>query len=135
MPSEVAPGVHRLGNAYVNCYLIEDGNQLTLVDAGLPGFRAQLDEYLRSRGRSVKDIAAVILTHAHGDHVGMAEGVRLDAPAPVHVHEADAQMARTGKVHKRDGSVLPYLRHPADMEAARRWAPATARSSRPRSAR
>ena len=74
--SEVAPGVHRLGNAYVNCYLIEDGNQLTLVDAGLPGFRPQLDEYLRSRGRSVADIAAVILTHAHPDHVGMAEGVR-----------------------------------------------------------
>src|SRR3954447_9384166 len=37
MPSEVAPGVHRLGNAYVNCYLIEDGNHLTLVDAGVPG--------------------------------------------------------------------------------------------------
>ena len=113
MPSEVAPGVHRVGNAYVNCYLIEDGNQLTLVDAGLPGFRAQLDEYLRSRGRSIKDIAAVILTHGHGDHVGMADGVRLDAPAPVYVHAADAQMARTGKVHKRSGSVLPYLRHPA----------------------
>jgi glyoxylase-like metal-dependent hydrolase (beta-lactamase superfamily II) len=113
MPSEVAPGVHRLGNAYVNCYLIEDGNHLTLVDAGMPGFRSQLDDYLRSRGRGVKDIAAVILTHAHADHVGMADGVRLDAPAPVYVHEADAQMARTGKVHKRDGSLLPYLRRPA----------------------
>jgi len=113
MASEVAPGVHRVGNAYVNCYLIEDGNQLTLVDAGLPGFRAQLDAYLRSRGRSVKDIAAVILTHGHGDHVGMADGVRLDAPAPVYVHAADAHMARTGKVHKRSGSLLPYLRHPA----------------------
>ena len=110
---KVAPGVHRLGNAYVNCYLIEDGNQLTLVDAGLPGFRGGLDDYLRSHGRSVKDIAAVILTHAHGDHVGMAEKVRTDAPAPVHVHEADAEMARTGKIHPRDGSLLPYLRRPA----------------------
>src|SRR3954454_20318742 len=113
MPSEVAPGVHRLGNAYINCYLIEDGNQMTLVDAGLPGFRAQLDEYLRSRGRSVDDIAAVLLTHGHSDHVGMAEGVRTDAPAPVLVHERDAEMARTGKVHKREGSLLPYLRRPA----------------------
>ena len=113
MPTEVAPGVHRLGNAYVNCYLIEDGNQLTLVDAGMPGFRPQLDDYLRSRGRSVSDIAAVILTHAHADHVGMAERVRLDAGAPVYVHEADADMARTGKPQKRDGSLLPYLRRPA----------------------
>jgi glyoxylase-like metal-dependent hydrolase (beta-lactamase superfamily II) len=113
MPTEVAPGVHRLGNSYVNCYLIEDGNQLTLVDAGMPGFRPQLDGYLRSRGRSVSDIAAVILTHAHRDHVGMAERVRREAPTPVYVHEADAHMARTGKVHKRDGSMLPYLLRPA----------------------
>jgi glyoxylase-like metal-dependent hydrolase (beta-lactamase superfamily II) len=112
-PSLVAPGVHRLGNAYVNCYLIEDGNELTLVDGGLPGFRTQLDSYLRSRGRSVGDIAAVILTHGHSDHVGIVEGVRTDAPARVHVHERDAEMARTAKVHARDGSMLPYLRYPA----------------------
>src|SRR4051794_39545709 len=112
-PTQVAPGVHRLGNAYVNCYLLEDGNDLTLVDGGMPGFRGQLDSYLRSRGRRVGDITAVILTHAHSDHVGMVEGVRTDAPAPVHVHEKDAHMATTGKQHKRDGSPLPYLRHPA----------------------
>jgi glyoxylase-like metal-dependent hydrolase (beta-lactamase superfamily II) len=112
-PTQVAPGIHRLGNAYVNCYLIEDGNDLTLVDGGLPGFRSQLDGYLRSRGRSVGDIAAVILTHAHSDHVGIVEGVRTDAPAPVYVHETDAEMARTGKVHPRDGSMLGYLYRPA----------------------
>ena len=112
-PTQVAPGVHRLGNELVNCYLIEDGNQMTLVDAGLPGFRVQLEGYLRSRGRTVHDIDAVILTHAHSDHVGFAESIRTDAPATVHVHAADADMARTGKIHKRDGSLLPYLRHPA----------------------
>src|SRR3954452_16355866 len=112
-PTQLAPGVHRLGNAYVNCYLIEDGNHMTLVDGGLPGFRGQLDDYLRSRGRSVADIDAVVLTHAHSDHVGIVEGVRVNAPAPVHVHEKDATMARTGKAHKRDGSMVGYLWRPA----------------------
>ena len=100
-PTQVAPGVHRLGNALVNCYLLEDGNRMTLVDGGLPGFRAQLDEYLRSRGRSVGDIDAVILTHAHSDHVGMVEGVRTDAPAPVHVH---AKRRRDGAGRARSTS-------------------------------
>ena len=111
--TEVAPGVHRLGTALVNCYLVVDGGRLTLVDAGLPAFRAQLEERVRAIGHALSDIEAVILTHAHGDHVGMAEGVRRDAPAPVHVPEAEADQARTGKPHKRDGSMLPYLRHPA----------------------
>lgn len=112
-PTQVAPGVHRLGNALVNCYLIEDGNRMTLVDGGLPGFRPQLVEYLRSRGASLADIDAVILTHAHSDHVGMAELVRADAAATVYVHERDETMARTGKAHKRESGMLPYLRHPA----------------------
>lgn len=109
----VATGVHRLGSPLVNFYLVEDGGQLTLVDAGLPAFRAQLEERLRALGHSLSDVEAVILTHAHADHVGVAEGVRRDAPAPVHVPEADADQARTGKSHDREGSMLPYLRHPA----------------------
>jgi glyoxylase-like metal-dependent hydrolase (beta-lactamase superfamily II) len=112
-PTQLAPGIHRLGNEYVNCYLIEEGNDITLVDSAMPGFRPQLNAYLQSRGRSVKDITDVILTHAHVDHVGMAEQVREDAGATVHVHEADAHMARTGKVHPRESTLLPYLRHPA----------------------
>src|SRR3954469_9777033 len=115
-PTQLAPGVHRLGNALVNCYLIEDGNRMTLVDGGFPGFRAQLDEYLRSRGTSVSAIDAVILTHAHPDHVGMAESVRRDAGAPVYVHENDAEQERTLKQHKREASLAPFLWRPSFLK-------------------
>ena len=56
-----------------------------------------------------------MLTHAHVDHVGIAERVRTEAQATVHVHAADAQLARAGKYLRRrgDGTLLPYLRHPA----------------------
>jgi glyoxylase-like metal-dependent hydrolase (beta-lactamase superfamily II) len=110
---DVAPGVYRVGDWLVNCYLIEDGARLTLVDAGVPAHRALLEQRLREIGRALTDIDAVLLTHAHMDHVGMADGVRRDAGARVLVSDGDAEMARTGKPHKRDGSMLPYLRRPA----------------------
>ena len=110
MPSEIAPGIHRLGNEVVNFFLVEGDGGLTLVDAGLSGFRGQLEAFMRGRGQTLAHIDAVVLTHAHPDHVGVAEIVRA-AGATVHVHEADAEMARTAKGPKRERGMRPYLRH------------------------
>jgi glyoxylase-like metal-dependent hydrolase (beta-lactamase superfamily II) len=101
MALEVAPGIHRLGNELVNFYLVEDGEDRMLIDAGLPGFLGQV-EGLR--------LGAVLLTHAHGDHVGIAEPVRKTG-ATVYVHEGDAEMARTAKYPARERGLRPYLRY------------------------
>ena len=111
--TQVAEGVHRLGSRLFNYYLVEEGEALTLVDAGLPGLRPSLDETLAALGRSLGDIRAVVLTHAHGDHIGIAEAVRAEAGVPVHVHAKDEELARTGRQPKREGSLVPYLRHGA----------------------
>jgi glyoxylase-like metal-dependent hydrolase (beta-lactamase superfamily II) len=112
VPTEIAPGIHRLGNQVVNFFLVEGDGGLTLVDAGLSGFRGQLEEFLRGRGQTLASIDAVVLTHAHPDHVGVAEIVR-GAGATVHVHEADAEMARTAKASTRERGFVPYMRHRA----------------------
>ena len=64
---EVAPGIHRLGNELINYYVVEADVGLLLVDAGLSGFYDQLVDFLRSRRRTVADLDAVLLTHAHPD--------------------------------------------------------------------
>jgi glyoxylase-like metal-dependent hydrolase (beta-lactamase superfamily II) len=87
---EVADGVHRFGTRMVNWYLIDRGGRLTLVDAGMRGYRPQLDDALRSLGRKLDDVEAVVLTHAHADHIGFAHQVRASSDASVWVHERDA---------------------------------------------
>src|SRR3954470_3524503 len=96
-PPQIAPGVRRLGTRLVNFYLVEDGGRYTVVDAGLPGYFSQVPQALEALGATLADVDAVVLTHADGDHRGIAERLRTEAQAGVHVHEADAQMARTGK--------------------------------------
>src|SRR3954447_16865671 len=92
--TNVAEGVHRIEDAYTNWYLIEDGGRLTVVDAGVPTSWDSLHDALRVLGRTTGDIDAVVLTHAHFDHVGFAEKARTQLGVPVHVHENDAPLAR-----------------------------------------
>ena len=110
--TRIAEGVHRLGSSLINFYLVEDGDRLTVIDAGLPGYRKRLEAALADLGRSLSDVEAILLTHAHADHVGFAESVRKDAGVPVHVHEADEEMARTGKTPRGERGPVPYLWRP-----------------------
>jgi len=109
--TEIASGVWRLGTELVNWYLVEDGGRLTVVDAGAPKYRPQLDTALARLGRSLGDVAAIVLTHGHSDHTGFAEALREETGVPVYVHVDDKSLAATGKqADKREASFLPYLR-------------------------
>jgi glyoxylase-like metal-dependent hydrolase (beta-lactamase superfamily II) len=113
---EIALGIRRLGPGLVNAYLIEEAGAVTIVDAGLPGYYGhELTAELAAMGRSPADVKAVVLTHAHSDHIGFAERIRKERGVPIRVHEADAALAR-GEVKpfrdpagKRVGSIRPAL--------------------------
>jgi glyoxylase-like metal-dependent hydrolase (beta-lactamase superfamily II) len=109
----IAEGLHRLGSDLINFYLVEDATGLTVVDAGIPAFYDKLADCVREMGHDWSDVRALVLTHAHPDHVGFAERLRSEHGVPVLVHAADAELARTQDGGKRDGSILPYLRYPA----------------------
>lgn len=91
---QLLDGVHQLGGGYVSFYVVEEGGKLTIVDAGLPGQWGELTALLATQGWQLSDIEAVLVTHAHPDHIGVAERIRTEAGAPVYVHEADVAMAR-----------------------------------------
>jgi glyoxylase-like metal-dependent hydrolase (beta-lactamase superfamily II) len=103
-----AEGVTRLGSAVINFYLVEAEGGLVLVDAGVRGYWRGLERALNGQ-----PLDAVVLTHGHVDHTGVAERARA-LGAPVFVHVDDRGLAMTGRAPgKNEGSVLPYLRHAA----------------------
>jgi glyoxylase-like metal-dependent hydrolase (beta-lactamase superfamily II) len=90
----VVSGVHRAEDAYTNWYLIEEDGRLTIVDAGVPTSWQSLQDALARLGRSPDDVEAVVLTHAHFDHVGFAERARSELRVPVYVHDNDVPLTR-----------------------------------------
>jgi glyoxylase-like metal-dependent hydrolase (beta-lactamase superfamily II) len=69
-------GVH--GVEAVNVYVLADGERVTLVDCGIwhpDGDAAALrllQDGLRDAGYELRDVARIIVTHAHIDHYGLA---------------------------------------------------------------
>jgi len=99
----VADGVYRLGTDWVGWYLCDVDGAITVVDAGFPGYFEQLPAALSELGYSLEAVAAVVLTHYHGDHVGCAERIRTEAGAPVLAPTGDAAGVRSGKVPQPGG--------------------------------
>jgi glyoxylase-like metal-dependent hydrolase (beta-lactamase superfamily II) len=89
-PPEVAEGVYRLGTRWINFYLVAEGSEFTLVDAGYPGYWKYLEAGLEALDSDPGAIRAVIVTHHHADHVGTAERVRSTGGARILAGEADA---------------------------------------------
>jgi glyoxylase-like metal-dependent hydrolase (beta-lactamase superfamily II) len=92
--AEVAPGIHRIEDAYTNWYLVEQDGSLTVVDTGVPTSWSSFEEALRRLGRRADVVEAVVLTHGHFDHLGFAERARRELDVPVYVHENDVPLTR-----------------------------------------
>jgi glyoxylase-like metal-dependent hydrolase (beta-lactamase superfamily II) len=123
--------------------LVSRGERRLLVDTSGPQNRAVLMEALRSRGLGPSDIEMVVLTHAHGDHVGnldmfplstvMAhraeggeitlendieiwDGVRL-VHTPGHTLGSTSVMVEAGDTYAIAGDAIPT------EDNARKWVP------------
>ena len=110
---DVAPGIHLVQSHHVNCYLLEDGDGLTLVDAGLPRVWNDLGWAVRELGRTPADLRALVLTHAHFDHVGVAAKLVARLGIPVYAHRRERHLAAHPYSYAHESPTALYpLRHP-----------------------
>ena len=93
-PVSVAPSVHTFETGPFRWYIVQEGDRLTVIDAGFPGHLPVLEQGLRALNRSLHDVEGVVLTHAHADHMGFAEALRGRLGVPVYVHRDDAAAAQ-----------------------------------------
>ncbi|MCX4815878.1 MBL fold metallo-hydrolase [Streptomyces sp. NBC_01239] len=118
---QVADGTYLVHGSNTNWVILTDGDAATLVDTGYPGDRELLLDSLEQVGSSPKSLTAVLITHAHNDHLGSAEYLHNTYGTPVLLHEAEVPHARreflqqvtVGDVLKnlwRPG-VLPWMVH------------------------
>lgn len=90
----VARDVHRLGDREVNWWLVVDGGAATLFDAGLPAQFGQLTSLLAAIGLTLGDLAAVVVTHGHLDHLACIPAIRDGAPSvDVYLPRDDRELA------------------------------------------
>ncbi|WP_045731489.1 MBL fold metallo-hydrolase [Pseudarthrobacter chlorophenolicus] len=124
---DVADGIHLISHANVNCYMVEDEDGVTLVDAGLPSMWPMLQELLDACGHSPDQVRALVLTHGHFDHVGFALRAHRDWHVPVLVHGRDARLAAHPYRYKPQRNRFLYpLGHPRSVPLLGRMAAAGA---------
>lgn len=108
--ADAAEGIHRVEDARVNWYLVEDdsGSGLTVVDCGFPRSWVSLQTALAALGRTPGDVEAILITHAHADHVGFAERARTEWHVPVWVHERERSLSRHPLNYEKEHSPLRH---------------------------
>jgi glyoxylase-like metal-dependent hydrolase (beta-lactamase superfamily II) len=82
--------ISRLG--LVNAYLVEEDEGLTVIDTMLPRSGKKILAAAERRG---KPIVRILLTHAHGDHVGSADELYAALPdAELIISRRDSRLLR-----------------------------------------
>jgi glyoxylase-like metal-dependent hydrolase (beta-lactamase superfamily II) len=86
--------VHLAQGEAVNWLLITDDTGVMLIDAGYPGDRDDVLASLRQLGYEAGDVRAILLTHAHIDHLGSATWFAKTHHTPVYCHPDEVGHAK-----------------------------------------
>lgn len=88
---QITPSVTFVEGDAVNWTILREGDELTLVDGGYPGDLADVRASLAAVGGTLR---AILVTHAHVDHIGGIPGLLDEYDVPVLTSEREAAHTR-----------------------------------------
>ncbi|PHH71337.1 hypothetical protein CDD82_6576 [Ophiocordyceps australis] len=105
--TEVAPNVFCISCTDVNAVVLRQGSDLTLIDGGWPGDVDAIEKALESIGHTPQDIRAILLTHAHIDHLGAVQAFHDRFKIPVYADSVEIRHAAREYIEQAsEGDVL-----------------------------
>lgn len=95
-PFRVAGNVHYVGTVELGVYLVTTPDGHVLIDGGFPETTPVILDSIRQLGFRPEDVAVLLTTQAHMDHVGSLAALKQATGARVMVMEGDAALVERG---------------------------------------
>ena len=102
----VSEHVHLAQTPLVNWTVVADDSGVMLIDAGFPGHRDDVVTSLRRLGFAPGDVRAILLTHAHIDHLGSAIWFAGNHGTPVYAHGGEVAHAKRDYLEQASPAAL-----------------------------
>jgi len=103
--------IHSISLGLSQAYLVEVGDRLVLVDAGMPHQQNRILKRIQDLGNRRLDL--IFITHAHIDHYGSAAALRRATKASIVIHKSDAIPMARGETQlglaRRQGKLMLFL--------------------------
>jgi len=89
LPFQIRIGTDQTLDRFANVCWIE-GKRLTLIDAGVAGSKQTIFDAIAKTERDPQDLARIVFTHAHPDHIGGAKSILEATNCELLAHHDDA---------------------------------------------
>jgi hydroxyacylglutathione hydrolase len=85
IPFKLRVGPDKMLDRFVFAYLIF-GDQICLIDSGVAGSEAMICDYVKQAGRDPLEIAQLVFTHSHADHIGGSQALKKQTGCKIAAH-------------------------------------------------